>query len=148
MSLEVDDWDFCQDIDALVKHLKKKLEDKESSIRISAVLGIALIGAVDSEFYESILTYLKSLVINDDLYIRGSAALSIGLLGATKSDDPVPLLDMLKLLLFDETRFVRRNASVGLAFISSSIESKEKRQKLIKELLTSAYWYFRIGGAL
>ncbi len=148
MSLEVDDWDFCQDIEELIKYLQKYIEDKESSIRISSVLGIMLVAAAESEYYDRLLTYLKSLVINDDLYVRGSAALSIGLLGATRSDDPVPLLDMLKLLLFDETRFVRRNASVGLAFISSSIESKAKRQNLIVELLTSAYWYFRIGGAL
>jgi HEAT repeat protein len=148
MSLEVDDWDFCQDIEELIKYLQKYTEDKESSIRISAVLGIMLVAAAESEYYDRLLTYLKSLVINDDLYVRGSAALSIGLLGATRSDDPIPLLDMLKLLLFDETRFVRRNASVGLAFISSSIESKSKRQNLIVELLTSAYWYFRIGGAL
>ncbi len=148
MSSEIENWKLGLDCEDLIRILQTHIEDKEVSIRLSAVLGILLITVLEPSFSEKLITYLKSLVINDDSYIRGSAALSLGIIGATISSDPIPYLDMLKLLLFDETRFVQRNASVGLAFISSTTVTKEKRFQLLEELLSSAFWYFRVGGAL
>ncbi|NVM53899.1 MAG: hypothetical protein HWN66_09370 [Candidatus Helarchaeota archaeon] len=149
MSTEIDesDWTFCQNVEELITFLQETIEDKESSVRISSVLGLLLITAVKSEYYEKLVTYLKSLLIVDDIYIRGSAALSIGILGAYL-EDPVPFIDILKLLLFDETRFVKRNASVGLALILSASTSKERRHNLLEELLSSSYWYFRLTGVV
>ncbi len=147
MSSDIENWEECQDIDEIIKFLQKRLSHKESSVRLSCVLGILYVSTLVPEYYDQLVTNLKSLLINDDLYIRGSAALAVGILGA-KLNNPIPHLDVLKLLLFDETRFVRRNASVGLAFITSSTTSEEKRFELIEELLTSSYWYFRVGGAL
>lgn len=147
MNSEIDAWDSCQDLDELIMLIQKSTEDKESSIRLSSVLGILLVAVLKPDYYNQLVTYLKSLLINDDLYIRGSAALTIGILG-TDLDDPIPFLDMLKLLLFDETRFVQRNASIGLAYISSATVSKRERFSLIEKLLSSDYWYFRMGGAI
>jgi HEAT repeat protein len=148
MSSEIPDWNICSNIEEMIQFLQKSIEqDKDSSIRISSVLGLLIIAHLKPSYYEHLITYLKSLLLVDDLYCRGSAALSIGILGS-KLDDPIPFLDMLKLLLFDEARFVQRNASVGLAFIASASTSKEKRLQLLEDLLTSSYWYFRLTGSL
>ncbi|MFX1298165.1 MAG: hypothetical protein ACFFD2_25345 [Promethearchaeota archaeon] len=147
MSSEIEEWNSCQDIEEIITFLQKLIEDKESSVRISAVLGLFLTAALETKYYNQLVTILKSFLINDDIYVRGSAALCIGVLGANLND-PIPFLDMLKLLLFDETRYVRRSASVGLAFISSSTTSRKKRYELMEELISSAFWYFRVGGAL
>ncbi len=147
MDSEIEDYDYCQDVEELITFLQKYTNDKEHSVRLSAILGILLITAVEPKCSDKLITYLKSLLINEDEYIRGTAALSMGVIGA-QLEDPIPFLDMLKLLLFDETRFVRWHASVGLAFISSFATSREQRIKLIEDLLSSGYWYFRIGGAL
>ena len=147
MSHEIDEsqWNFCSNIGELIEFLQESLQHKESSIRISSVLGILLVCALKKD--EKLTTYLKSLLIGDDSYIRGSAALSIGILGAYL-DDPVPFVDILKLLLFDEARFVKRNASVGLALILSASTSKKNRNTLLEELTTSSYWYYRLTGVL
>lgn len=146
--IDESEWHLCDTVEELITFLQEQVEDKESSIRISAVLGLLLISLLSSEdYYEKLLTYMKSLLIVDDIYVRGSAALCIGVLG-TQVEDPVPFIDLLKLLLFDEARFVKRNASVGLAVIASSTAPIDRRNQLIEELFSSSYWYFRLGGAL
>jgi vesicle coat complex subunit len=154
MSFEIDEssWNFCQNIEELIDYLQTSMQDKESSVRISSVLGILLICALNSEEEliaegEKLITYLKSLLIGDDSYIRGSAALSIGILGAYL-EDPIPYVDILKLLLFDEARFVKRNASVALALILSASSSRKKRNLLLEELISSSYWYYRLTGVI
>jgi hypothetical protein len=87
------------------------------------------------------------MLLLDDIYVKGIAALSIGILGS-KQENPIPYLDMLKALLVDEARFVKWNASVGMAFILSVIQSKARRDIFLKDLLSSAYWYFRVPGAI
>ncbi|NVM31184.1 MAG: hypothetical protein HWN65_20265 [Candidatus Helarchaeota archaeon] len=146
--IDESEWHLCENVEELITFLQEQVEDKESSVRISAVLGLLLVSLLSSEdYYEKLVTYMKSLLILDDIYVRGSAALCIGVLG-TRLEDPVPFIDLLKLLLFDEARFVKRNASVGLAVIASSTAPRERRNQLIEELFSSSYWYFRIGGAL
>jgi HEAT repeats len=149
MSLSIDDseWDSCQSIEDIISLLYKNIADNESSIRISATLGLLLIAGVDSFYYEQLITYLKTLLLVDDIYSKGIAALSIGLLGSKQSDSLL-YLDMLKLLLFDEARFVKWNASTGLAFILSAAAPEERRDSFLQELLSSSYWYFRVPGAL
>ncbi|MHA1265797.1 MAG: HEAT repeat domain-containing protein [Candidatus Helarchaeota archaeon] len=147
MSFEIDesDWNICQSIEELLDYLQITINDKESSIRISSVLGILLICALTSD--EKLVKLLKSLLLSDDAYIRGAAALSIGILGAYL-DDPIPFIDMLKLMLVDEARFVKRNASVGLALILSASTSREKRYQLLEKLVSSSYWYYRLTGVI
>jgi len=149
MSLSVDDseWSSCQNIEEIISLLHKNIEDNESSIRISATLGLLLIAGLDSFYYEQLVTYLKTLLLVDDIYSKGIAALSIGFLGS-KQADPLPYLNMLKLLLFDEARFVKWNASTGIAFILSATAPEERRDTFLQELLSSSYWYFRVPGAL
>lgn len=147
MSFEIDEshWNISENLEELIEFLQNSLHNKESSVRISSVLGILLICALKS--HQKLTTYLKSLLIGDDSYIRGSAALSLGILGAYL-EDPVPYIDMLKLLLFDEARFVKRNASVALALILGAATSKKKRDDLLEELYTSSYWYYRLTGVI
>jgi HEAT repeat protein len=148
MSLSIDDseWESCQSIEELISLLHKNIEDNESSIRISAVLGLLLIAGLDSFYYEQLIPYLKTLLLVDDIYSKGIAALSIGILGSRQAD-PIPFVDMLKLLLFDEARFVKWNASTGLAFILSA-SVPQRRDSFLQELLSSSYWYFRVPGAI
>lgn len=147
MSFEIDEshWNISANLEELIEFLQNSLQNKESSIRISSVLGILLVCALKS--HQKLTTYLKSLLLGDDSYIRGSAALSLGILGAYL-EDPVPYIDMLKLLLFDEARFVKRNASVALALILGAATSKKKRDDLLEELYTSSYWYYRLTGVI
>ncbi len=149
MSLSIDDseWESCQSIEELISLLHKNIEDNESSIRISATLGLLLIAGLDSFYYEQLTSYLKTLLLVDDIYSKGIAALSIGILGSREAD-PIPFVDILKLLLFDEARFVKWNASIGMAFILSGSAPEERRDSFLKELLSSSYWYFRVPGAI
>lgn len=149
MSFEIDerDWNLCSDVETLIQYLQKSLSEKESSIRISSVLGLLMICALDLTVKNKLVTYIKQLLIGEDSYIRGSASLSIGILGAYL-EDPIPFIDILKLLLFDEARFVKRNASVGLALILGASSSKEQRNTLLEKLITSSYWYYRLTGVI
>lgn len=149
MSLSSDDseWDSCRNIDELIRQLYKNIGNNESSIRISATLGMLLIAGLDSFYYNKLVTYLKTLLSVDDIYSKGIAALSLGLLGS-KQANPLQYLDPLKLLLSDEARFVKWNASTGIAFILSVAVSEERRDAFLQDLLSSSYWYFRVPGAL
>jgi HEAT repeat protein len=151
MSLSIDDseWEYCQSIEELIQLLCKKIEDKESSIRISATLGLLLIAGSDLFYYERLSAYLKTLLLVDDIYTKGIAALSLGFLGSEQVD-PIPIVIMLKILLQDEARFVKWNVSTGLALILSGSVSmpEERRDTFLQELLSSSYWYFRVPGAI
>jgi len=149
MSLNIDDseWDFSQSIDELINILHTNIQDKESSVRISAELGLLLIAGLTPSYHDQLLISLKSMLLMDDIYLKGIAALSLGILGS-KKENPLPYLDMLKSLLYDEARFVKWNASVGMAFILSVTDSKVRQDILLKELLSSSYWYFRVPGAI